>query len=1150
MRLQALFARAAFAVRTAAFALLLGTATSATAQSAGSNRFIPMFLVYYGGGPALVASDAARLAKFDLLDIDRFRYNSISPTTWSAIKALNPNIGIYLYEMGSESQNYMDSTAVISINGLGRFNVSRGHSMGSLNGNHPELFMLDSTGNRIYNTGFSNVSTNQFWYLMDFGNPTYQAYWIEAIKADIANQPWLADGVHADNCLTFSAAGGYSATSGKYPTDSAWSTAMNDFASAVTAGLHGFGQKLWCNKGSSYVDAGAAAWRALDASANPPDVVADEGAFAVAFGPWATQFFPEANWKNQVDVMGAIKNSKVAMFSHTQLAEGGTGTDNWGQAVTYWQTLWYALGSFLLGKNDTLNNAYFGFFGNNASYDRIWWYNEYDKIDLGKALGTYAVTTIGGVNVYSREFEKGYVLVNPTPNNVGAVTLPQPVQQLTHDNLLLALGSIPIVSAIPLSAHNAAIVLKTVVAPPVTDTTAPTTPSGLTATAVSPTQIGLSWSASTDNVAVAGYRVYRGGALLTTVGTATTLQNTGLSPATSYTYAVQAVDAAGNASGQSAAASATTPAAPDTTPPSTPGGLAASAVSSSQINLSWTASTDDVGVTGYLVYRGGALLVTLGAVTSYQNSGLLPSTAYSYTVQAIDAAGNKSGQSPAAGATTLGAVTVPAPDVTAPTTPAGLAALAVSSSQINLSWNASTDDVGVTGYRVYRGGALLVTLGAVTSYQDAGLRPSTAYAYAVQALDAAGNSSGQSLAASASTLADSKAPSVPTGLKGTAVSSTQINLSWKASTDNVGVVGYTVYVNNTALTTTTAASFRQTGLTPGTTYSYSVSAFDAAGNNSASTAAVSVKTKARRLARADFDGNGKSDIVWRNSATGDNAMWLMNGAAVASSATFSTIADFAWSIAGVGDFDGDGKADILWRNATAGVAHVWLMGGSAILSDIAVGSQADSAWSVAGVGDFDGDGKADILWRNSASGGMMIWLMNGGTVSAAATGVATAIDAIWAVAGVADFDGDGKADVLWRNSATGENMLWLMNGGVIASGVAVKAIPDLTWTVAGTDDFDGDGKADILWRNTATGQDTVWLMNGAAVRSSAAIWAVADQSWSVAGTGDFDGDGKADILWRNTATGQDAIWFMNGATASSGPFTATMADFGWSVALP
>src|SRR5215831_2189897 len=581
MQLRILYGRATLAARTAVFVLLLGAAVSAPAQTTG--RFIPMFLVYYGGGPALTASDAAKLAKFDLLDIDRFRYNSISPTTWSAIKALNPNIGIYLYEMGSESQNYMDSTAVISINGLGRYNVSRGHSMGSLNGNHPELFQLDSSGNRIYNAGFSNPGANQYWYLMDFGSSAYQAYWIEAVKADIANQPWVTDGVHADNCLTFSAAGGYSATSSKYPTDASWSAAMNSFTSAIAAGLHGFGQKLWCNKGSSYVDAGAAAWRALDTSASPPDVVADEGAFAVAFGPWATQFFPEANWKDQVDILAAIKNSKVAMFSHTQLSEGGSGTDNWGQTVTYWQTLWYAMGSFLLGKNDTLNNSYFGFFGNNASYNKIWWYSEYDTIDLGKALGPYTVTAIGGVNVYSREFEKGYVLVNPTANNVASVALPQPVQQLTHDNLLSALSTVPIVSAVPLNAHNAAIVLKTSVAPPAADTTPPTTPSGLSASTASSSQINLAWGASSDNVGVTGYRVYRGGALLATLAAATAYQDTGLSPSTTYSYTVQAFDAAGNASPQSAAASTTTSPAPDTTAPSTPTGLVATAVSSSQV---------------------------------------------------------------------------------------------------------------------------------------------------------------------------------------------------------------------------------------------------------------------------------------------------------------------------------------------------------------------------------------------------------------------------------------------------------------------------------------------------------------------------------------------------------------------------------------
>ena len=451
--------------RAAAFALLLSMVSPLAAQSAtGPAKFIPTFLVYYGGGSVLGATNAPKLAKFDLLDLDRFRYNQLG--AWLAVKALNPKIQIYLYEMGPESQNYMDATPVVSINGLGRHDVSRGHSMGSLDGNHPELFLLDASGNRIYNTGFSNPAGNQFWYLMDFGSSAFQAYWIEAVKTDIANQPWAADGVHADSCLTFSAAGGYSAASSKYSTDASWSNAMNNFSSAIAAGLHAVGQKLWCNKGSSSLPAGVSAWLALDASPDHPDVLAEEAAFAVTFGPWATQFIPEAGWKSQVDVMGAIKNSKVAMFSSTALGEGQSGTDNWGQPVTYWQTLWYALGSFLLGKNDTLNNAYFGFFGNGASYNRIWWYDEYDKIDLGKALGSYTTKKLDGANVYQREFERGYVLVNPTSDNVESITLPQASRQLTHDNLLSPLESIPIVNAIALHGHNAAILLKAVSPPP------------------------------------------------------------------------------------------------------------------------------------------------------------------------------------------------------------------------------------------------------------------------------------------------------------------------------------------------------------------------------------------------------------------------------------------------------------------------------------------------------------------------------------------------------------------------------------------------------------------------------------------------------------------------------------------------------------
>jgi len=434
-----------------------------------ASKFTPNFLAYYNG-PTLTAADANLLGKFDLLDVARYHYFDInSPGTWAAVKAVNPNIKVYLYEDGPEDENFDDTTPQVGLQGIARY--------GDLNSNHPELFLRDSAGNKIYNKPFSsplappcNDQTDTCWYLMDFGSPTYQSYWLGAVQADITNQVWVADGVHADNCITLiSSFSPYSATSPVYPDDAHWYPAMNAFASAITAGMHAQGQKLWCNRGGAYTifDTGKAAWAALDASPTPPDVVADEGAFAVSSGPanWATQFVAESQWRSQIDTLHAVKNSKVAIFSHTKLQQsppGDTGLDNWNQPVTYWQSFWYAFGSFQLAKNDSPNNAYFAFFGNSESADRIWYADEYDFIDLGKAVGPYAVTTIGSTNIYWREFEKGYVYVNPTIN---AVSVPLAstctCRQRTHDNLYTPASQLPVVTNIQLNGHNAAIVLKT-----------------------------------------------------------------------------------------------------------------------------------------------------------------------------------------------------------------------------------------------------------------------------------------------------------------------------------------------------------------------------------------------------------------------------------------------------------------------------------------------------------------------------------------------------------------------------------------------------------------------------------------------------------------------------------------------------------------
>ena len=199
-------------------------------------------------------------------------------------------------------------------------------------------------------------------------------------------------------------------------------------------------------------------------------------------------------------------------------------------------------------------------------------------------------------------------------------------------------------------------------APP--DTEPPTAPTGLNASATSPTQIDLTWTAATDNVAVTLYHVERcSGASCSNfaeIGTtaSTTFPNTGLTPSTSYSYRVRAQDAVPNFGDYSATASATTPAPPDTEPPTAPTGLNASATSPTQIDLTWTAATDNVAVTLYHVERcSGASCSNFAEIgttasTTFPNTGLTPSTSYSYRVRAQDAVPNFGDYSAAASATT------------------------------------------------------------------------------------------------------------------------------------------------------------------------------------------------------------------------------------------------------------------------------------------------------------------------------------------------------------------------------------------------------------------------------------------------------------------------------------------------------------------
>ncbi|HQF39355.1 MAG TPA: DNRLRE domain-containing protein [Opitutaceae bacterium] len=276
----------------------------------------------------------------------------------------------------------------------------------------------------------------------------------------------------------------------------------------------------------------------------------------------------------------------------------------------------------------------------------------------------------------------------------------------------------------------------------------------------------------------------------------------------------------------------------DLTPPSNPSALTAPTVAYNRVELSWNGSSDtESGVSGYRIYRNGTLRTFVGG-TTFADTTVAAATSYTYTVRAVNGSLLESGDSNSLPVTTPAAV-----DTQAPTTPGNLRTDSVTTTAVALRWNASTDNVAVTSYRIYRGAAQIGTATGLT-YTDSGLNQATSYTYRVTALDAAGNESSASSALDVTTVdpGDTTAPTIPTGLQSGGATTTSVQLTWNPATDDRSVTGYRIYRNGTAVGTSATTSFGDTGLTADTSYAYRVSAYDAAGNESALSAQITART--------------------------------------------------------------------------------------------------------------------------------------------------------------------------------------------------------------------------------------------------------------------------------------------------------------------
>lgn len=260
------------------------------------------------------------------------------------------------------------------------------------------------------------------------------------------------------------------------------------------------------------------------------------------------------------------------------------------------------------------------------------------------------------------------------------------------------------------------------------------------------------------------------------------------------------------------------------------------------VDLSWTASTDDVGVTGYEVFRaegnGDFALVASPTDVSFTDNTVTVGVTYRYYLKALDAAQNRSWRTGEKTVTVSGGVA----DSQRPSSPRGVTALSAGG-VVDLSWTASTDNVGVTGYQVFRaetnGDFAQIATPTGTSYADSAVTAGLSYRYYLKAVDAAQNTSwrtGYKTVTVSGGVADSERPSVPRGLAA-ASGGGVVNLSWTASTDNVGVTGYQVYRAEgngsfALIATAPGVSFTDSTATVGTTYRYYLKAVDAAQNTS------------------------------------------------------------------------------------------------------------------------------------------------------------------------------------------------------------------------------------------------------------------------------------------------------------------------------
>jgi hypothetical protein len=267
---------------------------------------------------------------------------------------------------------------------------------------------------------------------------------------------------------------------------------------------------------------------------------------------------------------------------------------------------------------------------------------------------------------------------------------------------------------------------------------------------------------------------------------------------------------------------------------------------------------------------------------------------------------------------------------------------------------------------------------------------------------------------------------------------------------------------------------------------------------------------------ADFDGDGTSDVLFRNDASGDTWFEAISNGAFDSRNPIGG-SDTNFEVVGTGDFFGIGTSDILFRNNSTGDTWIEAISNGSFNGWNQIGG-SDTHYSVVGVGDFFGNGTDDILFRNDSTGDTWFEAISNGSFNG--WNQVGGSDTHYSVAGIGDFFGNGTDDILFRNNSTGDTWFEAMSNGS-SNGWNQIGGSDTNYSVVGIGDFFGNGTDDILFRNNSTGDTWFEAMSGGAFNGWQHVGG-SDTNYSVVANGDYLGNATSDILFRNNSTGD--IW--------------------------